>query len=117
MAERLIQIINETKPMVIITWGPDGLTGHPRHILVGNLVTRLFQQQALLKHKPRKLYYVAYPETHLPDKRLPFGVLASGSDMGETLAGPFGTVSDIFITTRVDGRPHLKQTREAIACY
>jgi LmbE family N-acetylglucosaminyl deacetylase len=117
VAERLIEIINETKPTVIITWGPDGLTGHPRHILVGNLVTRIFQQQALLKHKPHKLYYVAYPETRLPDKRLPFGVLASGSDIGETLAGPFGTVSDIFITTRVDVRPHLKQTREAIACY
>ncbi len=26
-------------------------------------------------------------------------------------------MSDIFITTRVDGRPHLKQTRDAIACF
>ncbi|MEO6212731.1 MAG: PIG-L family deacetylase [Vicinamibacterales bacterium] len=96
VAERLIEIINETKPTVIITWGPDGLTGHPLHILVGNVVTRVFQQQALLKHKPRKLYYIAYPETGLPDTRLPFGVLAAGSDRGEALAGPFGTVSDIF---------------------
>lgn len=116
-AERMIEIIDQTRPDVIVTWGPDGLTGHPGHILVSNLITRLFQQQALLKHKPRKLYYVAYPETRLPDKRLPFGMLASGSDIGETLAGPFGTVSDIFITTRVDGRPHLKQTRDAIACF
>ncbi len=117
VAERLIEIINETKPTVIITWGPDGLTGHPLHIVVGNVVTRLFQQQALLKHKPRKLYYIAYPETRLPDTRLPFGVLAAGSDRGEALAGPFGTVSDIFITTRVDGRRHLNQTRAAIACH
>ncbi|MBA3767725.1 MAG: PIG-L family deacetylase, partial [Acidobacteria bacterium] len=116
-AERMIQIIDQTRPDVIVTWGPDGLSGHPGHILVSNLITRLFQQQALLKHKPRKLYYVAYPETRLPDKRLPIGVLASGSDQGEELAGPFGTVSDIFITTRIDGRSHLKQTREAIACF
>jgi hypothetical protein len=53
----------------------------------------------------------------LPDTRLPFGVLAAGSDRGEALAGPFGTVSDIFITTRVDGRRHLNQTRAAIACH
>lgn len=117
VAERLIEIINETKPAVIITWGPDGLTGHPLHIRVGNVVTRLFQQQALLRHTPRKLYYIAYPETRLPDTRLPFGVLAAGSDMGEALAGPFGTVSDIFITTKVDGSRHLNQTREAIACH
>ena len=116
-AERMIEIIDQTRPDVIVTWGPDGLTGHPGHILVSNLITRVFQQQALLKHRPRKLYYVAYPETRLPDKRLPFGVLASGSDRGEALAGPFGTVSDIFITTRIDGRPHLKQVREAIACF
>ncbi len=116
-AERMIEIIDQTRPDVIVTWGPDGLTGHPGHILVSNLITRIFQQQALLKHKPRKLYYVAYPETRLPDKRLPFGVLASGSDKGEALAGPFGTMSDIFITTRIDGRPHLKQVREAIACF
>jgi LmbE family N-acetylglucosaminyl deacetylase len=117
VAERLIEIIDQTKPAVIITWGPDGLTGHARHILVGNVVTRLFQQQGLLRHKPRKLYYVAYPETRLPDTRLPFGVLASGSDSEGALAGPFGTVSDMFVTTMVDGRRHLNQTRAAIACH
>jgi LmbE family N-acetylglucosaminyl deacetylase len=117
VAERLIEIINQTKPDVIITWGPDGLTGHPRHVLVGNAVTRVFQQQALLKHKPRKLYYIAYPEARLPDSRLPFGAIVSGSDRGEELAGPFGTVSDTFVTTKVDGSRHLKQTREAIACH
>jgi LmbE family N-acetylglucosaminyl deacetylase len=117
MAERLMEIINATKPDVVVTWGPDGLSGHPAHIQVGNVVTRVFQQQALLEHKPRKLYYIAYPEARMPDSRLPFGVLASGSDRGETLAGPFGTVSDVFITTKVDGRAHLKQTREAIACH
>ena len=110
VAERLIEIINETKPDVIITWGPDGTTGHGRHILVGNVVTRLFQQQALLKHKPRKLYYVAFPESRFPETRLPFGQIAD-------VDGPFGTVSDAFITTRVDGSRYLKQAREAIACF
>ena len=110
VAERLIEIINETKPDVIITWGPDGLTGHGRHILVGNVVTRLFQQQALLKHKPRKLYYVAYPESRFPETRLPFGQIAD-------VDGPFGTVSDAFITTRVNGSRYINQAREAIACF
>jgi OmpA-OmpF porin, OOP family len=48
IGERLIAIINQTKPGVIVTWGPDGLTGHPRHILVSNVVTRVFQQRRLV---------------------------------------------------------------------
>src|SRR5215203_5870322 len=32
VAERLIEIIDETRPDVVVTWGPDGLTGHGRHI-------------------------------------------------------------------------------------
>ncbi len=109
IAKRMIELINLTKPDVIITWGPDGLTGHPRHILVSTVVTRVFQQQALLEHKPRKLYYIAYPESRFPDKRVPFG--------GIYAQVPFGTVSDNFITTTVDARRYLGRSRKAIACH
>ena len=110
IAERLISIIDQSKPDVIITWGPDGLTGHPRHIMVGGVVTRVFQQQKHLQHKPRKLYYIAYPESFFPEPRQPFGGIADTN-------GPFGTVTDSFITTKVDGSRYLKQTRESIACF
>lgn len=110
VAQRLIEIINQTKPDAIITWGPDGLTGHGRHIMVGNVVTRLFQQQSLLKHKPRKLYYIAYPESRFPETGFPLGQVADGM-------GPFGTVSDTFITTKIDGSRYLEQTRKALACF
>ena len=110
VADRLIEIIDQTKPDVIITWGPDGMNGHPRHIMVGDVVTRVFQRQANLQHKPRKLYYIAYPESRFPETRLPLGQIGD-------LDGPFGTVSDSFITTRVDGRRYVKQTREAIRCF
>ena len=110
VAERLIEIVNQTKPDVIITWGPDGLTGHPRHVMVGNIVTRVFQQQANLKHRPRKLYYVAYPESVFPETRNPLGVIAD-------VDGPFGTVSDTFISTTIDGSRFLKETRAAVACF
>ena len=110
IAERLIEIVNETRPDVIVTWGPDGLTGHPRHILVSNVVTRVFQQRGLLAHKPRKLYYIAYPESRFPESRSPFAEVADEN-------GPFGTIRDDLITTRVDGSRFLKQTREALACF
>ena len=109
IAARMVELIDETKPDVIITWGPDGLTGHPRHILVGNVVTRVFQQQSRLAHRPRKLYYIAYPEDRFPETRAPFG--------GIFPTVPLGTVSDRFITTRVDARKYLTQSRLATACY
>src|ERR1051325_6480341 len=33
---RLLEIIRQVRPSVIITWGPDGLTGHPDHRAVSN---------------------------------------------------------------------------------
>jgi len=110
IADRLVEIIDQTRPDVIITWGPDGLTGHPRHILVGSVVTRVFQQQGHLKHRPRKLYYIAYPESRFPASKRPFGGIAD-------VNGPFGTVTDSFITTKVDGSRYLKQTADSIACF
>jgi len=107
IAERLIAIINQTNPDVIVTWGPDGLTGHPRHILVSNVVTRVFQQRRLVNAVPRKLYYIAFPESRFPEK----------ADFARLSEGAFGTVSDDLITTRVDGRQFLTQTQAAIACH
>jgi len=112
----IIEAIDRVKPEVLITWGPDGLTGNMRHVLVSNVVTRVFQQQSLLKHKPRKLYYITYPESLLPDDRIPLGVMAAGSNANNNEAGPFGTVTDVFITTVINAKDYLKQTRTALAC-
>ena len=107
IAERLIAIINQTKPDVIVTWGPDGLTGHPRHILVSNVVTRVFQQRRLMAVAPRKLYYIAFPESRY----------AAKVDFTSISDDAFGTVSDDLITTSVDGRQFLKQMETAIRCH
>ena len=115
-AARLRELIDQVKPDVLVTFGPDGLTGHGHHIAVGNVVTRLFQQQALLGHRPRKLYYVAYPESRFPDTRPPFGAVASGRVTASETA-PLGTVSDAFISTVVDGGRFLGQAREGMACH
>lgn len=114
--DRLRELINENKPDVIVTWGPDGLTGHGHHVAIGNVTTRVFQQQALLKHKPRKLYYIAYPESRFPGGRSPFGAVGSGR-VEQDQTTPFGTVSDMFISTIIDGAKFLPQARENIACH
>jgi LmbE family N-acetylglucosaminyl deacetylase len=39
----LVAVIDSIKPAAIITFGPEGGTGHPDHRLVGNVVTQIVQ--------------------------------------------------------------------------
>ncbi len=96
--DRLRQIIDQVKPAVVITWGPDGFTGHPDHRAASSLTTEAFQQRGKLAHQPRKLYYVAAPESRLPKPLPPFE------------RRPPGTVNDAFITTEIDERRAAERT-------
>jgi len=104
VARRLRLIFEETRPDVVITFGPDGVTGHPDHRITGEIATLVFQQQGLLAHKPRKLYYVALPESLF--ERHPLG-------RERTLY----TVSDVFITTEIDCRDSLEASLRALECH
>jgi len=106
VADEIRGVINRTQPDVIITWGPDGLTGHPDHRTTGNLVTQVFQQQERLSHKPKKLYYVAFPESRFRTAPPPFNQ-----------PGALRTVSDAFITTEVPCTEYLPQAAAAIQCH
>jgi LmbE family N-acetylglucosaminyl deacetylase len=106
VAGRLREIIGATRPAVVVTWGPDGITGHPDHRMASNITTVVVQQESLLAYKPSKLYYLTFPESRFaanPDplnrKRL------------------FLTVSDEFITTEIDCRGHLDAGLNAIRCH
>ncbi len=105
--ERVREIIEEVKPEVVITFGPDGLTGHPDHRTVSNLTTEIFQQRSKLTHRPGKLYYVAYPESLFAN--LP-------PEMAQS-AGRIGLVADEWVTTVVDASAYLEQAWNSIQCH
>jgi LmbE family N-acetylglucosaminyl deacetylase len=46
-------------PDVVITWGPDGATGHPDHRIVSSVVTQLVRAGA--PGVPERLFYVSLP--------------------------------------------------------
>ena len=105
--ERVRKIIEEVKPEVIITWGPDGLTGHPDHRTVSSLTTEIFQQRSKLTHRPSKLYYVAYPESSFAN--LPPGMAQ--------YAERIGLVADEWVTTVVDASAYQDQAWNSIQCH
>lgn len=44
LVERIASVLREERPDVVSTFGPDGVTGHPDHIAVGDATTRAFHQ-------------------------------------------------------------------------
>lgn len=77
MEERLVRLMREQKPQVIVTYGPEGLTGDPYHILIGRLTTSAFRgagdptrypqhmRDGLNPYSPKKLYYSVLPQSFL----------------------------------------------------
>jgi LmbE family N-acetylglucosaminyl deacetylase len=105
---RLRAIIKKTEPSVILTFGPDGITGHADHRAVGNMVSEIFQGLDAAHATgpvPAKLYYVAIPSSRLAN--LP-------ANTPVTVAG---TVSDAYITTVVNAQDGLEAAARAEACY
>jgi LmbE family N-acetylglucosaminyl deacetylase len=86
VTRRIREIIERVEPEVLITFGPDGITGHPDHIATGNAATAAFRELAAAGKSPRKLYYVTVPEGAFPDGA----------------AGDVFTRPDSEITTEID---------------
>ena len=56
---QILQVVQEIHPQVILTFGPDGLSGHPDHIAIGGWASEAF-------HHPEQvsaLYTVAVPQS------------------------------------------------------
>lgn len=75
LREQLLRLQRELDPDVVITFGPEGSTGHPDHRLVSSAVTEIVQ--AAGGQRPR-LFYVSAPAERLaaapPSAPLPIGV-------------------------------------------
>ena len=59
LTERVAKEIERLRPHVVITWGPDGGTGHPDHRMVSAIATQLLRAGA--PGMPERLYYMYLP--------------------------------------------------------
>ena len=63
LLERVAAIIDTVQPAAIITFGPDGGTGHPDHRLTGNVATQVVQADA--RHANIDVLYASLPSERL----------------------------------------------------
>jgi LmbE family N-acetylglucosaminyl deacetylase len=98
----LTSLIARVQPVAIITFGPEGGTGHPDHRLVGNVVTEIVQRD--YAQRPVDLLFAS-----LPIERLRTAPRASPTVNG---------VAESLLTVRVPFEEQdLVAGRESFACH
>ena len=98
----LVMIVDSLEPAAIITFGPEGGTGHPDHRLVGNVVTQVVQGDA--RYLNVDLLYAS-----LPTERL-----RTAPPANPTVNG----MAEALLTVRVPFEDRdVEAGREAFACH
>ena len=98
----LSTVIARVQPGAIITFGPEGGTGHPDHRLVGNAVTEIVQSDD--RHRRIDLFYASLPTERL-DSAPPSSPRVNG-------------VAEELLTMRAPfEQQDLVAGREAFACH
>lgn len=101
-AAHVLSAVRELRPQALITWPPDGLSGHADHIAVSRWTCRAFEAAGVLgADAPLALYYLAVPRT-----------VAQALGLGRLHAVP-----DEEITTAVDVGPVWDEKLSAIRCH
>src|SRR5688572_17170354 len=59
VTQRIAEELQRLHPDVVITWGPDGGTGHPDHRIVSSIITQL--QRTGAPGVPERLFYMSLP--------------------------------------------------------
>ena len=98
----LVMIVDSLQPAAIVTFGPEGGTGHPDHRMVGNVVTQIVQADA--RHATLDLLYAS-----LPTERLRTAPPATPTVNG---------MAEVLLTVRVPFEDRdLAAGREEFACH
>ncbi len=61
--EEVADLMRMLRPEVVITFGPDGITGHSDHITIGQATTAAFRQVSADTGWPKRLYWSTLPES------------------------------------------------------
>ncbi len=116
-AGRLVAILREEKPDVIVTYEETGSYGHPDHIKC-HVVTNAALDNMLRSSDswtPKKLYYTAIPRSLLEAFReqMPEEAQQMASESSIQMTG----TRDELVTTRVDVSPYVSRKLEAFRTH
>jgi LmbE family N-acetylglucosaminyl deacetylase len=120
---KVVERLRRVRPHVVVTFGPDGIYGHPDHIAISQLATAAIVEAAsplspyamrLEPHRVAKLYYMAPSSDLLAAYQVVFGELAMRIDGGDRRAAAW---PDWQITTQIDASDHWRTVWKAVRCH
>jgi N-acetyl-1-D-myo-inositol-2-amino-2-deoxy-alpha-D-glucopyranoside deacetylase len=116
--ERLLEIMRETRPQVVVTYDVDGGYGHPDHIMTNRITTEAFHRAQGSPRAPRKLYYGARSREGF--RRYAEGLKELGHQIpwmkSDFNFDEYG-VPDVDITAHIDISPYAPLKKQALAVH
>lgn len=102
-AARLLTLMRRTQPDAVVTFGPDGISGHPDHLAVYRWTTAAFDQYQRDVKRPLRLYYIAPSEATQQGCGIP--------PPAESVGGPvaFIDVGNYLVTKARAAQQHQSQ--------
>ena len=116
-AERIAAVMREERPDVVVTYGADGIYGHPDHVKAHHATVAALDLLELEGWQPAKFYYTVVPRSGLDavgrmlEEQLGQNPFADG--VGAMVVG----TPDEEITTVVDTSAYFRAKADAFAAY
>ncbi len=119
----LVGYLRRVRPQVVVTFGPDGVDGHPDHIAVSQFTTAAVPAAAnpgypagwdWEPHQVDKLYYVGFSQDRWEQI---CAVCGDGTLQIDGATRRHLGWEDWMGSARLDTRSHRQQVRQAIACH
>jgi mycothiol conjugate amidase Mca len=124
-AARLVRLVREYRPSVIVTYDENGFYGHPDHVNAHRIAVRAYDLAGDAAHDPEsgkapwsplKLYYTAISKSAMAEfwaRLRSAGIELPGGASPESDGRDWGT-PDELITTVVDVSGQVQQKRKAL---
>ena len=107
--EGIARLLADLKPDAVVTWGPDGVTGHTDHRMVSNLVTEVIQRR---QTGTPPLYYLGFSSSKAAALR------QEGGPSGGGIPPEIGVVDDRYLPVRIAYQEQdVRAAAEALACH
>jgi LmbE family N-acetylglucosaminyl deacetylase len=107
--EQVARLVVELKPDVVVTWGPDGVTGHTDHRMVSSLVTEVVQRGG---DPAPQLFYAGLSSARAAELRQP------GAPTGGGIPPGVAVVESRYLPVRISYTDaDARLAAESLACH